>query len=97
MVDFRAELVAIIDSFLAGERSFEAFHRDFSRCFIDEIPEEDLTLEMADQYGAVHEKTEWTTRSPTPEERDVGWIDVPQFSSWLRGYRETLREGARSS
>ena len=93
MIDHRAALLGIIDSFLRGERSFEEFSTDYSWCFIDEIPEMELTPEIADQYGAVHEKAEWTTAYPTPEERGYGWMDIDEFTIWLRRYRESL-EGA---
>ncbi len=92
MIDYTAKLIRMIDAFLSGAQPFETFQSEYSRCFIDEVPELELTSSMADHYGAVHEKSEWTANSPTAEERAYGWIDVDEFRSWLRTYRESLRE-----
>lgn len=90
MANYRAKLTNFVDEFLAGKQSFDSFQHDFAACFIDEVPENELTPEMAEQFGAIHEKIEWTTAAPTTEERSYGWLDVDDFTRWLQAFRASL-------
>jgi hypothetical protein len=83
MADFRERLDAIMDSFLTGQVPFEKFQHNYSDCYIDEQADAAFSPEEIDHYGGVHEKAEWTSASPTEEERKYGWIDASEFRTWL--------------
>ena len=84
MTNFREKLDALIDSFLARRLEFVEFQRRYSACYIDEQADAEFSPEEVDHYGVVHEKAEWTSPSPTEEERRYGWIDQAEFRSWLQ-------------
>jgi len=89
--DFKAMLAQMTDAFLGGKLTFEAFQEAYSRTFIDEMPDDALSATELEQYGEVHEKAEWTARAPSKEDRDHGWMDVAEFTNWLRAHRAKLR------
>ena len=94
--DFKRQLDDLIDRYLAGRLPFETFQRDYSTQFIDEIPDSAFSPEELDWYGAIHEKTEWTSPTPSTEERKHGWIDITDFRSWLAALREKGRRRSAS-
>jgi hypothetical protein len=77
-------LHALLDAFERHELAFEQFSRDFSNTYTEG---EDLTDEEVTLYGPVHEKLEWTSAAPPPEDRAWGWMDPNGFRNWLRSYR----------
>jgi hypothetical protein len=79
----REDLDALIERFLAGELPFAAFQRAYAHRFIDENACAEFSVEEVDHYGAVHEKAEWTSPSPTAEDRAYGWINPAEFKWWL--------------
>lgn len=85
-MNYRERLDALIDSFITEKVSLEQFQSEYTRCFIDEIPDSGLTDLELEHYGAIHEKAEWTARSPDPESRQHGWHDANEFRDWLRDW-----------
>lgn len=83
MPDFRRQLDDIMERYLEGHSTFAEFQRAYSACYIDDQADADFTHEEVDHYGAVHEKAEWTSPSPTAEDRSYGWIDPSEFKTWL--------------
>jgi hypothetical protein len=83
VADARADLDALIDSYLVGRFSFTEFQRTYSKRYVDDEADADFTSAEIDHYGAVHEKAEWTAVSPTQEDRSYGWIDPGEFRAWL--------------
>jgi hypothetical protein len=79
----REDFDELIDKLLAGRMPFAEFQRAYSDRFIDENACSEFRVEEVDHYGAVHEKAEWTTPSPTDEDRSYGWIDPAEFKAWL--------------
>lgn len=89
--DSKQRLAGLIDEFLEGALAFDAFQEAYSRAFIDELPEDALSSAELGAYGDVHERAEWTAPAPSPEDRAHGWMDVAEFSDWLRAHRVALR------
>jgi hypothetical protein len=79
----REDLDALMDKFLAGQMPFAEFQQAYSDRFIDENACSEFSVEEVDHYGAVHEKAEWTSPSPTDEDRSYGWINPAEFKTWL--------------
>jgi hypothetical protein len=69
MPDFRDQLDEITEEYLNGRVSFDEFQRAHSKCYIDDQADADFTSEEIDHYGAVHEKAERTSPTPTLEDR----------------------------
>lgn len=92
-VDFQTVLSGFIDDLLADALAFEDFERRFSDCFIDELRDEDIDVERLDYFSRIHEKLSWTGRDVDEESRRHGWIDIPEFSQWLRSQRAALGGG----
>jgi hypothetical protein len=89
MTDYRRLLDELIQGVLDERLSMEQFQRQYSQCFIEKMPDDALTPRELEQYGAVHEKAEWTTRNPPTEDRAVGWMDASGFRDWLQAHRPT--------
>lgn len=89
MTEYRRVLDGLIQSVLEERLSVEQFQREYSKCFIEEMPDDALSPTELDQYGAVHEKAEWTTHNPPKEDRAVGWMDASGFREWLKAHRPT--------
>jgi hypothetical protein len=76
-------LRALLDAFEQRELPFDEFARHFSDTYTEssDLNDEELTL-----YGPVHEKLEWTSAAPPPEDRAWGWVDPSEFRAWLYSY-----------
>ena len=92
MTDFKQRLEKLIDDFLDNRLDFEQFQRAYSDCYIDEQADAAFTPEEIEYYGTVHEKAEWTSRSPNAEERGYGWLAVQDFKGWLEAHRNNARK-----
>jgi hypothetical protein len=85
MADTLATLDALIDGYLAGTTSFETLESQFSPCYLF-LPEDAFSdVETEVWYGVVHERIEWTTAEPSPEQKSFGWMSVGEFRAWLEG------------
>ena len=89
--DVKKRLQTLIDAFLTGELSFDAFEKAYSKCFIDEA---DAVLSPPDleYYGEIHERAELTARDPPLEDRRYGWKSVSDFTKWLAEARRMAPE-----
>ena len=83
---YRKRLDEMVDQFLRGARGFEEFQRAYSACYADENADRDFSATEVEYYGAIHEKAEWTASAPPLEERELGWMDVGDFTRWLRSH-----------
>jgi hypothetical protein len=77
----------LIDHFLTGRISFDDFATDYSRVFIDDLPDDALSPEDLTKYGDINEIAELTTPTPTDEDRQCGWITITEFKEWLEAHR----------
>jgi hypothetical protein len=76
----------LIDAYLGGSASFDAFAAEYGVCYID-LPDDafpDVDAEV--WYGVLHERIEWTAPDPDPESRAYGWISADEFRQWLEPY-----------
>lgn len=84
MPDSLATLDGLIGGYLAGEIPFETLEARFSPCylFLPDAAFPDVETEV--WYGVVHERVEWTTAAPSPEQKAFGWMSVGEFRAWLQ-------------
>jgi len=68
---------------MRDELTFDAFQRAYAECYIDDEADAAFRPDEIDHYSAVHEKVEWTVRSPTDEDRSYGYVNPQEFRSWL--------------
>jgi hypothetical protein len=91
MVDYDSEMLGMIDDFLAGRASIEAFARAYQEFYIEMIPETaPLTDDQWGFFDMVHERLDWTEFSPSgadAESRRYGWWDSSDYLAWLRAAR----------
>ncbi|HEX6372718.1 MAG TPA: hypothetical protein VF006_27605 [Longimicrobium sp.] len=84
MPDSLDTLDRLIDGFLAGSITFQTLESRFAPCYLF-MPEEAFAdVETEVWYGVIHERIEWTSAAPSPEERAFGWISIDDFRAWLR-------------
>jgi hypothetical protein len=79
----------LIDAYLDGTATFEAFAAGYGVCFL-ELPDAafpDVDAEV--WYGVLHERIEWTAPDPAPESTSHGWMSIDEFRPWLRTYVDT--------
>ena len=50
---------------------------------VEDIEHDNLTKSEGTFLSEVHEKLDWVDENPDDESRQVGWIDIEQFLSWL--------------
>lgn len=84
MPDSIHTLDALIDGYLAGTTPFETLESRFGPCYLF-LPEDAFAdVETEVWYGVVHERIEWTTAEPSPEQRAFGWMSVGELRAWLQ-------------
>ena len=91
----RAHLDEIIDRYLAGELTFREFEITYANCYIDNAADAYFSSAEVDHYGAVLERSEWTSPSPSEEERGYGYFDPSEFKTWS-GVHQSSKPTARS-
>lgn len=91
MTSFQERLDLLVEDYLARKITFDAFQRAYSACYADEVADANFTPSEIQYYGTIHERTEWTSDSPTAEERSYGWRNEAEFSEWLRMIRSNYR------
>jgi hypothetical protein len=90
-MDYRAELIAMLDRVLDGTWSVPQFEREYREFFSEDLPDDALTGEDLDFFGAVHEKLEFTGRDPDDNSRRHGWIGYDEFRAWARAQLNQYR------
>jgi hypothetical protein len=92
-----AELHAMIDRVLSGEWKFAEFDRTFGIYYDDNLPVDIMRSSAAAFVSAVLEKLEFTTDSPSADERANEWLDPQDFLAWLRHERSRMTTDAAGS
>jgi hypothetical protein len=82
-----SQLDNLIQAFLEDRMPFEAFESAYASQFLEGAPDSAFSPEDLEYYGSIHERCEWTTENPPSEDRLHGWMDIRQFTSWLREHR----------
>jgi hypothetical protein len=75
----------LIADFLERRISFVDFQKEYSRQYADEEADRDFDAQDVEFYGGIHERAEWTTKDPSPQDRADGWENENEFFNWLRG------------
>ena len=83
METYQAKLDSIVRDFENGRLNFRDFQAAYSACYADENADAEFTPSEVEYYGAIHERAEWTTAAPTPEESGYGWLNEDGFRAWL--------------
>lgn len=83
MTDTHETLDRLIGGYLAGTTPFETLEAQYSPVYLflpdDAFPD----VETEVWYGVVHERIEWTTLDPSPEQKQFGWMSHAEFRAWL--------------
>jgi len=89
MSDSIGTLDGLIDGYLAGSTPFETLEAQYSPCYLF-LPDEAFPdVETEVWYGVVHERIEWTTAEPSPEQKRFGWMTHAEFRTWLEAAVQT--------
>jgi hypothetical protein len=91
--NFKHILLDMIKKLLSGEWSVEEFEGQYYTFFLEGVPSGSLSDDDSAFFAAVQERLDWTSRNPTSEERDHGWLTDEEYVQWLRTERE-LRFGS---
>jgi hypothetical protein len=85
----------LLADYLAGSIPFQTLEARFGPCYLF-LPEEAFPdVETEVWYGVVHERIEWTSAAPSPEEKAFGWMSIDDFRAWLQSALRT-KPGAAS-
>jgi hypothetical protein len=76
----------LIDGYLRGDATFEAFAAGYASTFIS-LPDDafpDVGAEV--WYGVLHERAERAAPDPSPDARRYGWMSIDELRAWLADY-----------
>lgn len=94
MGDTTETLDALIGGYLAGTTPWETLESEYGPCYLF-LPEDAFAdVETEVWYGVVHERIEWTTAEPSPEQQQFGWMTIGEFRTWLE---EAVRTRPRAA
>jgi len=77
----------MIDRLLSGSWSVEDFRRAYYFFWLEQVPADVLSDEAEQFFWAIQEKLDWTTREPTSEERQYGWLTEDEYVDWVKLHR----------
>lgn len=86
-MDYKKELLALIDQLLAGELTVPQFRDSYYDFYLEEVSDEALTTQDSEFFGLVQEMLDWTTLGPPEEDRAVGWMGHEEFIDWVASER----------
>jgi hypothetical protein len=86
-MDYKKQLLALVDQLLAGELTVPQFRVAYYDFYLDEVPDEALTIQDSEFFGLVQEMLDWTALAPPEEDRAVGWMSYDEFRDWVAGER----------
>jgi hypothetical protein len=81
---YREELLRMIGQAISSEWSVDRFREEYYPFFLERVPTDALAEADENFFASVQEKLDWTSESPTDEERQLGWFDYIDFIQWLR-------------
>ena len=84
MNSYREELLRMIGQAISSEWSVDRFREEYYPFFLERVPTDALAEADENFFASVQEKLDWTSESPTVEERQLGWFDYIDFIQWLR-------------
>src|SRR5262245_4717562 len=82
-MEYREQLLNMIDHLVRGEGSVPEFERHYYRFYIEEVPDDALSDRDSEFFGTVHERLDWTDASPDNESRRHGWLDHEEYRHWV--------------
>jgi hypothetical protein len=90
--DFKRTLTDMIDRLLAGVWTVEEFRRAYYDFWVDEVPRGILSEDEEEFFSGVQEKLDWTSASPTDDEKRHGWLTLEEYVDWVRLQRIGFRD-----
>ena len=82
--DYRQELVDMIDRLLVGTWTVQQFRRAYYDFWLEEVPRGVLSDDDEEFFSGLQEKLDWTSPSPTDEERRYGWLTPEEYVDWVK-------------
>lgn len=84
MLNPRTALDRLIADFLKEQMTLEDFQRRYSASYADDEADKDFLPAEVEYYGSIHERAEWTAKSPNLDDRKHGWRNEAELKAWLR-------------
>jgi hypothetical protein len=84
---FEPALLTLVDQFLADSTAFRKFEHEFQDYYLDRVPDDGLDDRQDAFFLEIHERLDWTVEQPDAESRSFGYVDVGEFTVWLRDAR----------
>ena len=94
-MDYRAELLAMIERLVGGAWDVPVFERAYYTLYVDRVPWAALTPREHDFFGEVQERLDWTDPAPDAESRAYGWEDHAEYRARVARLLGEFRAGAR--
>ncbi len=73
-----------INNLISNKWTVPEFEKEYYNYYLEEIPEDALTLPQSTFYGLVQEKLDWTGENPSEQEKKEGWFDQSEYVEWLK-------------
>jgi hypothetical protein len=77
-------LLEMINRLLSGEWTVPEFRDNYYNFFLEKIPDDALSEDDWEFFGAIQEKLDWTDPIPDPESQKDGWLNYGQYVDWVR-------------
>jgi len=81
----KKDILDLLRNFAEGKISLDQFQEQFEYLFLDREKWPILDPPEKEFFSDILERIGWVSENPTPEERELGWIDSVAFRQWVRG------------
>ena len=82
--DYKQILLDMIDRLVDGACTVDEFRTAYYWFWLDEVPRGELSEDDEEIFSEIQEKLDWTTDSPTTEEREYGWLSEVDYVDLVR-------------
>ena len=91
---WRAELISLVRKLVEGRIQLADFESRYYDFYIEQVPDSALTEREHEFFGLIQEALDWTTVSPTVEDRGFGWMDEREYRDWVQRLVQDYEAGA---
>jgi len=91
-MNYKEILSEKINNLLSNKWTVPEFEKEYYTYFLEQIPENTLTLQQSTFYGLVQEKLDWTAENPSDQEKKDGWLNHSEYTEWLKENNKHFQE-----
>jgi len=83
-MNYKKILLEKINNLINGTWSLPEFEKEYYQYFLEQVPDDGLSMIESEFFALVQENLDWTAENPDDQDKKYGYYNYQEYISWLK-------------